>query len=296
MKFKLGDHGILAVHSHPACWILTTNDRGRCLLHIRRQDGHNAQLGTTLLPRNQPHTEEILRMSAKEILDELKPMGSDSYKRTLFRHGIEEPCFGVKISDMKPIVKRIKKNYQLALDLYDSGVYDAMYLAGLIADDAKMTQKDLKHWLSKAYCRPLCAWPLAWVAAESPHGWTLGQEWIDSKKPLTAVAGWATLGSLVSILPDEKLDLPTLKKLIPRIQKSIHSETDFARYHMNSFLISLGCYVEPLTESVLKAADKIGTVRADLRDNDCQVPGIADSIAKVAQRGSIGKKRKTAKC
>lgn len=35
---------------------------------------------------------------------------------------------------------------------------------------------------------------------------------------------------------------------------------------------------------------------ADLGNNACQVPFAPDYIAKVAQRGSIGKKRKTAKC
>ena len=95
-------------------------------------------------------------MTAKVILAELKPLGSDGYKRVMFNHGVKEPCFGVKISELQTIQKRIRKDYQLALDLYDTGNYDAMYLAGLVADDAKMTRKDLQHWVAKAYCRPLC--------------------------------------------------------------------------------------------------------------------------------------------
>ena len=95
-------------------------------------------------------------MTAKEILEEMKPLGSDSYKKVILNHGVKEPCFGVKIGDMQKIVKRIKRDYQLALELYDTGVYDAMYLAGLIADDARMTKKDLQHWAAKANCRPLC--------------------------------------------------------------------------------------------------------------------------------------------
>ena len=82
-------------------------------------------------------------MTAKEILAELKLLGSDSYKRVVFNHGVKEPCFGVKVSDLQKIQKRIKKDHQLALDLYDTGNYDAMYLAGLIADDAQMTKKVL---------------------------------------------------------------------------------------------------------------------------------------------------------
>ena len=237
-----------------------------------------------------------MSMAAQEILDEIKPLGSESYKRVIFKHGVKEPCFGVKIGDIQKIVKRIKKDYQLALDLYDTGIYDAMYLAGLIADDAKMTKKDLKHWAAKAYCRPLCGWTVAWVAAGSMHGWDLGIEWIDAKRSLTSVAGWATLGSLVAIVQDDKLDLVALKKLCQRVQKSIHMEPDEVRYHMNAFLIAVGCYVKPFTDVAIEIGAKIGPVTADLGDNSCTVPYAPEYIEKVRTRGSIGKKRKSAKC
>ncbi len=235
-------------------------------------------------------------MNAQEILDELKPLGSDSYKRVIFKHGVQEPCFGVKISELQKIVKRIKVDYALALSLYDTGNYDAMYLAGLIADDAKMTKKDLTRWVSKAYCGGLCSSTVAWVAAGSPHGWEIGMEWIDSKKPLVAVAGWATLASYTAITEDNQLDLAAIKKLLQRIQKSIHSETDRVRYQMNSFLIAVGSYVKPLTEFACQVAEKIGPVTADLGDTSCKVPSAVEYIEKVRKRGTIGKKRKSAKC
>src|ERR1044072_2813189 len=90
-------------------------------------------------------------MSAQAILDEIKPLGRESYKNVILKHGATEPCYGVKIEDLKKIQKRIKKDYRLALELYDTGVYDAMYLAGLIADDAQMTKKDLQRWVENAY-------------------------------------------------------------------------------------------------------------------------------------------------
>ena len=82
-------------------------------------------------------------MTANQILQELKPLGRENYKRMMVKnYGIQEPYFGVAISELKKIQKRIKKDYQLALDLFDTGNYDAMYLAGLIADDARMTRKE----------------------------------------------------------------------------------------------------------------------------------------------------------
>src|SRR5437667_12751071 len=109
-------------------------------------------------------------MTAEEIVGQLKPLGTDSYKKVLRNHGVPEPFFGVKIEDLKKLQKRIKKDYHLALELYDTGIYDAMYLAGLIADDSKMTRKDLRHWLATANCGMLSEYTVPWVAAESKHG------------------------------------------------------------------------------------------------------------------------------
>jgi 3-methyladenine DNA glycosylase AlkD len=235
-------------------------------------------------------------MTAAEIVQELKPLGSETIKKVLLKHGIKEPLFGVKIEELKKIQKRIKKDYQLALDLYDTGIYDAMYLAGLIADDPKMTRKDLQHWVDKATCNALCGSTVAWVAAESLHGWDLALEWIESKKENTAVTGWATLSSLVGIKDDAELDLAELKRLLQRVQKTLPKEPDRVRYAMNGFVIAVGTYVQPLTDVALQTARKIGEVSVDVGDTSCKVPYAPDYIEKVQKRGVIGKKRKTAKC
>jgi len=210
-------------------------------------------------------------------------------------HGVKEPFFGVSIGELKKFQKRIKMDYQLALDLYDTGIYDAMYLAGLIADDARMTKKDLQRWVEKAR-RPLAGVTVPWVASGSPHGRELALKWIESPKSLVAAAGWATLSGLVAIKDDADLDLPELKQLLQRVQKTIHQSPDVVRYQMNGFVIAVGCYVKPLTEFALQLGEKIGPVTCDLGNNDCQTPFAPDYIRKVQQRGTIGKKRKTAKC
>src|SRR5437667_9530461 len=169
-------------------------------------------------------------MTAAEIIVELKPLAKESYKKVLLNHGIREPVLGVSVEHLKKIQKRVKKNYQLALDLYDTGIYDAMYLAGLIADDSKMTKKDLQRWLEKATCGAICNYTVPWVAAESNHGRELALEWIDSKEEGVASAGWATLSSLVGIKEDADLNLAELKKLLQRVQKTIHDQPNRVRY------------------------------------------------------------------
>ncbi len=235
-------------------------------------------------------------MNAKAILEELRTLGKESYRKVMLNHGVKMPLFGVKIEELKKIQKRIRADYRLALELYDTGVYDAMYLAGLITDDARMTKADLRRWVNKAREGALPGTTVPTVAAGGLHGKELALEWIESDKEWVAVAGWATLSCLVSIKPDAELDLADLKRLLQRVEKTIHRAPNYVRYAMNGFVIALGSYVRALTDVALRTAEKLGPVSVDMGNTACQVPFAPDYIRKVEQRGKIGKKRKSAKC
>ena len=235
-------------------------------------------------------------MTADEIVKQLRPLGTDSYKRVMLNHGAREPLFGVKIDDLKKIQKKVKKDYQLALDLFDTGIYDAMYLAGLVADDHKMTRRDLQHWVTRATSAGISEYTVPWVAAESLHGRELALEWIDSTKESVASSGWATLSGLVAIKDDADLDLPLLKRLLARVQKTIHDQPNRVRAVMNVFVIAVGSYVKPLTAGALEVGARIGPVTVDVGGTACKTPYAPDYIDKVRKRGIIGRKRKTTKC
>jgi hypothetical protein len=235
-------------------------------------------------------------MTADEIIEQLRPLGRDSYKNVMFKHGVPEPLLGVKIEDLKVFQKKIKKNYQLALDLYDSGIYDARYLAGLVADDRAMSRADLQHWADTSSCLATSEYTVAWVASESLHGRELALAWIDSGEEKIATAGWATLGGLVAITDDSKLDLEELKRLLQRVQETIHQQPNRVRYVMNGFVIAVGCYVAPLSALAEQVGKALGAVTVDMGGTACKVPSAPEYIAKVRQRGTLGKKRKTVKC
>ena len=235
-------------------------------------------------------------MTAQQILSEIEPLGTEGYRRVLRNHGVTGPLFGVKIEELKKYEKAIKKNHRLALDLFDTGVYDAIYLAGLIADESKMTKDDLRGWLSKATSDAVAEFAVAWVAAEGPHGWDLALEWIDSSDVKAAVVGWGTLSSLVSLRPDAELDIPALWGLLQRVSATIHSQPNKVRYKMNGFVIALGSFVSELTDEALRAGEEIGKVEVDMGKTACKVPFAPDYIRKVASMGRVGKKRKSCRC
>jgi hypothetical protein len=209
---------------------------------------------------------------------------------------VKEPYYGVKVQDLKKIQKRVKKDYQLALDLYATGNSDAMYLAGLIADESKMTKKDLQTWVKGAYWYMISDYTVPWVTAEGKFGWELGLEWIESKKELIASAGWATLSYYAAVHQDSDLEITAYEKLLSRVEKEIHKAPNRVRYSMNGFVIGVASSIKGLNKAAIQIGKKIGKVQVDMGGTACKVPLATEAIAKVAARGSIGKKRKTARC
>jgi 3-methyladenine DNA glycosylase AlkD len=235
-------------------------------------------------------------VTVKDIMTELKSRGSENIRKIFLKHGIREPLFGVKVEYLKIIQKKIKKDYQLAKDLYATGNADAMYLAGLIADDKKMTIADLQNWVRQAVSQNISEYTVPWVAAESDHGFKLAIQWIDSPEEYIEAAGWSTLGALVSLKDDSDLDLAVLKSLLSRVVNNISTSKNRVRYTMNGFVISVGSYVTALTVEAMTTAKKIGTITVDMNGTACKVPDAGDYILKIKERGSLGKKKKTVKC
>jgi 3-methyladenine DNA glycosylase AlkD len=235
-------------------------------------------------------------MTVDEIMTELQSRGDANIKKILLKHGVKEPFFGVKIEYLKPIQKKVKKDYQLAKDLYATGNADAMYLAGLIADDAQMTKADLQTWVEQAVSDNINGFTVPWVAAEGKYGYELAMEWINSANESIAAAGWATLNNVVALKADNELDIPALRSLLKRVTETIHTAPNRVKKVMNAFVIALGSYVVPLTEDAITASEKIGTLTIDMNGTACKVPGAAEYIMKVKDRGSLGKKKKTVKC
>lgn len=232
-----------------------------------------------------------------EVMSELKKLGSEQTRKTFARHGAPvDQMFGVKVGDLKSIAKKIKGNQTLAMELYATGNSDAMYLAGLVADGANMSKKELEMWAKNATWYMLSEYTVPWVASENAAATELARKWMKSKNTLMACSGWATYASVVSTRPDVELDLAEIESLLNQVAEQVHTAPDRLAYAMNNFVICVGSYVKPLLSKAKAVARKIGIVEIDMGDTSCKVPLASEVIAKIESMNRVGKKRKSAKC
>ena len=234
--------------------------------------------------------------TVKQVMAQLKQLGSEQTRRTYQRHGAPDNMFGVKVADMKTIVKQIRGEQDLALGLYETGNVDAQYLAGLVADGSLMTRKQLESWCRNTGWGMINEYTVPWITSESGHARDLAVKWIGSKQETVASCGWNTYSTMISVRPDDELDIKEIRSLLKQVVSDIDGAPNRVRYTMNGFVISAGVYVVPCLKAARAAAKKLGKVSVDVGDTACKVPLATEYIDKVEAAGRLGKKRKTAKC
>jgi 3-methyladenine DNA glycosylase AlkD len=232
------------------------------------------------------------------IMAELKKKGKESTRKIYARHGMAtENMYGVSVADLKVIAKAIKGQQALACELYATGNMDAMYLAGMVADGAKMSAKELNAWAEgAAKLQMIAEYTVPWVTVENAQGRELAMQWTKSKKEHVASSGWCTFSGLVATKPDDALDLVEIEGLLGRVVKEIKGAQNRVRYTMNGFVIAVGIYVKPLSKQAKAAARQIGIVSVDVGNTACDVPVATDRIEKIEASDRAGQKRKTIRC
>ena len=235
-------------------------------------------------------------MDVQIVLQELQSLGTERTKKVYMQQGAHEPLFGVATGAMKPIAKRIGKNQMLSDELFATGNYDAMYLAGMIADPKSMTEADFDRWMQGAHCHMISDFIVAVTLAEADIAQIVSDRWIATGKELYVSAGYSCYCWLIGNRKDEEFDTKKLHAMLETVKRTIHYSDDRAKYAMNNFVTAVGVSYIPLHEKALAVAKAIGTVELTRGKTKYNCPVAAAEIQKAADKGRLGFKRKNVRC
>lgn len=235
-------------------------------------------------------------MDFNTVMLELEALGTEQNKKVYMNHGAHEPLFGVATGAMKPLARKLKKNQPLAEKLYNTGNYDAMYFAGMIADLKVMTEADFERWMETAYFYMLSDYVVAVTLAETEFAQSVADRWIESGKELYMSAGWSCYDWLLGSRPDSEFDRDKLKAMLDILEKTIHNQANRTKYAMNNFISSVGISYLPLHSEAVMVAEAVGRVDVKMGGTSCKTPLAAEYIQKAADKGRLGFKRKNVRC
>ena len=92
----------------------------------------------------------VKNMDSMEIIKVLREFANPENVQGMARFGIaSENTLGVSMPIIRQIAKDVKKNHQLALELWDSGIHEAKILAALVAEAKLLTESEMDKWVAE---------------------------------------------------------------------------------------------------------------------------------------------------
>lgn len=217
-------------------------------------------------------------MNLKETMTALEDMGTEQNRKIYKRHGAGEPFYGVSFANLKQLKKQIKKDHDLALQLWNTGNIDAQTLACMVADPKQVTVKDADAWIKDVDYYVLAGY-VGDLAAQSPHARKLMDKWMTSKKEFVKQAGYTILSSLLR-KDATQFSAQECKGFLKTIEDEIHDSPNRARYTMNATVIAIGSWHPDCAKAAIETAKRIGEVDVDHGDTSCKTPDAASYIEK----------------
>lgn len=235
-------------------------------------------------------------MNLSEVMVELEALGSERTKKYYMSQGAKEPVFGVATGALKPIAKKLKNNQQMAEELYSTGNYDAMYLAGMIANPKSMTPEDFERWMDQAYFHMISDFIVAVTLAETDFAMEVADKFIASGEELVMSAGFSCYEWLRGVRKDSEFDKSKILFMLKEVEDKIHTMPTRTRYAMNNFVVAVGVSFSPLHEEALSTAEHMGEVIISRDKRSDIILNAHESIKKEVDKGRLGFKRRNVRC
>ncbi len=134
--------------------------------------------------------------SAASVVEELRRLGSKTVRDGLARYAIpSDAAFGIPVGTLRQLGKRLGRSQELALQLWETGFYEARLLAIFVAEPGQVTPALMERW-----CRDFDSWALCDTACfhlfdRTPHVFHEIRAWARGKPELEKRAAFALLAS-----------------------------------------------------------------------------------------------------
>jgi 3-methyladenine DNA glycosylase AlkD len=178
-------------------------------------------------------------MTTKHIIQQLKAMGDEDL--IAFKHNkyaiTTTNALGISMKDLKAFAKQIKYNKELALELYDTGIYEAKILCAIILKPSDVTVPLAKKWIAHFDNWEICDTYCMQLIAKSDIAIKVIELYKDAKDEYQRRASFAVMAAFASHRTQVN---STYESFLPYIVTAATDQRNFVKKAVNWALRSIG--------------------------------------------------------
>ena len=192
----------------------------------------------------------------ERILAELKSLGSEENRAGQKRFGINTArAYGVSITNLRPLAKRLTRDHQLAAALWATGVHEARILAAFIDEPAKVTTAQMDKWVAEFDSWDLCDQVCMSLFDKTPHVETKIKKWAKDEREFVRRAAFALLAAYA--VHGKRTPDATFVAMLPLIERHATDPRNFVKKAVNWALRQIGKRSIALHADALALAEKL---------------------------------------
>ncbi|MCU0848689.1 MAG: DNA alkylation repair protein [Spirochaetes bacterium] len=194
-----------------------------------------------------------------EIIRKLKSLHNRKNAEGMRRFGIKSKnMLGISMPVLRRMAAETGKNHGVALELWDSGIHEAMILASLIADPELMSGDVIEKWIGEIDSWGICDQACLNLFWKIPSAHDMAMEWAGREEEYVRRAGFALMAVLA--VHDRDSSDSRFSKFFPLIFNASSDERNFVKKAVNWALRQIGKRNQRLNREAINLAEKISRI------------------------------------
>lgn len=194
--------------------------------------------------------------SCGDVVFRLKAMSNPANAAGMARYGINtENILGVSMPLLRKLARDIGRNHSMALELWETGIHEALILASLIADPGQVGESQMEKWVNDFDSWDVCDQCCSNLFDKTPLAYAKAKEWIRRDKEFVKRAGFVLMAVLA--VHDKKSPDEPFEHFLDLIVREANDERNFVKKAVNWALRQIGKRNTNLNRLAITAALKI---------------------------------------
>ena len=190
------------------------------------------------------------------ILSILHSMASEPNRLGMGRFGINvDRALGIKVTDLRKLVRRIEKSHELALLLWETGIHEARLLATMVDMPSAVTEKQMESWVAEFDSWDMVDQACNNLFRRTPFAHTKAAQWAARDEEFVKRAGFAMMAVLA--VHDREASDKVFEKYLVIMEREANDDRNYVKKAVNWALRQTGKRNPSMREKATVVAGRI---------------------------------------
>ena len=192
-----------------------------------------------------------------EALAEIRALARPGGVEGMLRYGItpRTVLVGTRLTDLRVLARRIGRDHDLALRLWDAGMHEARLLAALVADPILVDEALMERWVAGFDSWDVCDVVCGNLFDRTSFAHAKALEWSARDEEFVKRAGFATMATLA--VHDKGARDAAFTPFLRAVEREADDDRNFVKKGVNWALRQIGKRNPVLHQQALRTARRV---------------------------------------